>query len=221
MATLAVATPAPHQLGHHHVTSSPYLHMPGRAHPAASRTFQPSHRVVALVSWSRPPMGWCKLNFDGSVKRDGSGRATIGGVIRNSSGQAILAYAERTEHAGVGVVEARALMRGLELALAMGCTSLVVEGDDLTLVTLLRGESRHTRIPAAMEGEIVQLLGCFRICEVQHVYREGNQVADALCHEAYRCPGVWRTAERPLPLAVWAKVEGDRGGFVYKRLRPA
>ncbi|KAE8782703.1 hypothetical protein D1007_43976 [Hordeum vulgare] len=222
MATLTVPTTpaAPHQLSHHHATRSPYLHM-ARPHPAAGTTFQPSHRVVALVSWSRPPMGWCKLNFDGSVKRDGSGRATIGGVIRNSSGQAILAYAERTEHAGVGVVEARALMRGLELALAMGCTSLVVEGDDLTLVRLLRGESRQTRIPAAMEDEIVQLLGCFRICEVQHVYREGNQVADALCHEAYRCPGVWRTAERPLPLTVWAKVEGDRRGVVYKRLRPA
>uniref|UniRef100_A0A453ADZ8 RNase H type-1 domain-containing protein n=1 Tax=Aegilops tauschii subsp. strangulata TaxID=200361 RepID=A0A453ADZ8_AEGTS len=215
---LAVPRPVPLQLGHHAATS-PYLPMP-RPHPAAGNTFHPPKRVVALVRWSRPPLGWCKLNFDGSVKHDGSGRASIGGVIRNSTGHAIVAYAERTEHAGVGVVEARALMRGLELALGMGCSSLVVEGDDLTLVRLLRRESRHTRIPSAMHDEIVRLLGCFRVWHVQHVYREGNQVADTLCHEAYRCPDVW-TMDCPLPLAVWTKVECDRRGVVYERLRPA
>jgi hypothetical protein len=38
-----------------------------------------------------------------------------------------------------------------------------------------------------MYNQIVQLLSYFRDVVVQHVYREGNAVADALCHEAYRC----------------------------------
>ncbi|KAI5019821.1 hypothetical protein ZWY2020_044709 [Hordeum vulgare] len=174
--------------------------------------------LVALVQWSRPHPGWYKLNFDGSVHHDGSGRASIGGVIRDCDGHTMLAFAERTPHAGVGVVEATALLRGLDLALANGCNQLVVEGDDLTLVQLLRGESGHTRIPWEMYDQILQLLCRFRDVEVRHVYREGNQVADTLCHQAYRCPGVW-TLYQLLPPAVWAKVEDDRHGAVYERVR--
>jgi ribonuclease HI len=172
------------------------------------------------VQWSLPRPGWHKLNFDGSVHHDGSGRASIGGVIRDCYGRTMLAFAERTPHAGVGEVEARALIRGLHLALHNGCDRLVVEGDDLTLVRLLRGESPHTRISWATYDHIIQLLCRFRDVEVQHVYREGNQVADALCHEAYRCPNVW-TAGQPVPAAVWTKLEDDRRGVVQPRFRPA
>nr|XP_020150661.1 uncharacterized protein LOC109735872 [Aegilops tauschii subsp. strangulata] len=213
MATLPVSTP-PGLLPRHHTypsaTSPPYVPAVGR--PSAA------YRVVALVQWTRPYPGWHKLNFDGSVHHDGSGRASIGGVIRDSYGHTMLAFAERTPHAGVGQVEARALIRGLNHALAIGCNRLVVEGDDLTLVRLLRRESAHTRIPWDMYHHIVRLLCCFEDVEVRHVYREGNQVADTLCHEAYRRPGVWGLHQL-LPPAVWAKVEDDRHGAVYERLR--
>lgn len=191
----------------------PLLPLPAVGCPSA-------YRVVALVQWSRPHPGWYKLNFDGSVHHDGSGRASTGGVIRDSYGRVVLAFAKRTPHAGVGVVEARALIRGLRFALVSGYDRLVVEGDDLTLVLLLRGKSKHTRIPSAMHAEIRRLLSCFREYEVQHVYREGNQVADTLCHQAYRCPGVWKMDQLPPP-AVWAKAEDDRHGVVYPRLRAA
>lgn len=183
--------------------------------------FDQPRGAVVPVSWSRPRPGWYKLNFDGSVYHDGSGRASIGGAIRNSYGHVVAAFAERTEHAAVGVVEAQAMIRGLHLALEMGCDRLVVEGDDLTLVRLLRGESARTRIRWAMYDEIVELLCCFRDCEVRHVYREGNQVAHTLCREAYKfgCPMVW--ADRLVPYAVWEKVEADRHGVVYERLRAA
>jgi glycosyltransferase involved in cell wall biosynthesis len=117
-------------------------------------------------------------------------------------------------------VEARALIHGLHLALQNGCDRLVVEGDDLTLVRLLRGDSPHTRIPWAMYNQIVQLLSYFRDVVVQHVYREGNAVADALCHEAYRCSNLW-TDLQLVPPAVRAKLEDDRRGVVHPRYRSA
>lgn len=132
----------------------------------------------------------------------------------------MLSFAKRTQHARVGVVEARALIHGLRLALVSGYDRLVVEGDDLTLVLLLCDKFKHTHIPSAMHAEIRRLLACFREYLVQHVYREGNQVADTLCHQAYRCPGVWTMHQLPPP-AVWAKAEDDRHGVVYPRLRPA
>ena len=59
---------------------------------------------------------------------------------------------------------------------------------------------------------------CVQDVEVRHVYREGNQVADTLCNEAYRCPGVWTLHQLPPP-PVWAQVEDDRHGAVYERVR--
>ncbi|KAK3156152.1 hypothetical protein QOZ80_2AG0103510 [Eleusine coracana subsp. coracana] len=178
---------------------------------------------VILVRWTPPPPGCFKLNFDGSVLHDGSGRATIGGVLRDCTGRIVFAFAERTSHAPIGVVEARALIRGLDLVLQSGAfiasRPLLVEGDDLTLVRLLRGESRQTRIPLLMEDDILELLGRFRGgCEVRHIFREGNQVADKLTKQAYCCTGVW-TDERLVPAGVWHKAEEDRRGAVYQRVR--
>ena len=100
---------------------------------SSARPFQPSPRVV-LVRWKPPPCGWFKINFDGSVYHDGSGRASIGGAIRDSAGRVVLAFAEPTEHSTVGIVEARAMIRGLRLALELRLQRVVVEGDNLVLV---------------------------------------------------------------------------------------
>ncbi|CAM0957910.1 unnamed protein product [Alopecurus aequalis] len=185
----------------------------------AAKPFQP--RI--LVQWQPPRLGWFKLNFDGSVRYDGSGRASMGGVIRDHSGRVLAAFAEPTEHWSVGVVEARALIRGLRLALDCFIGRLVVEGDDQVLVKLLRGEDSQTRIPAAIHDEILMLLRRFSGCEVQHIYREGNQVADSLCHQAYHTPGEWRAGGNGimLPLAVVEKVEDEAHGAVYERIRKA
>ncbi|BAS93480.1 Os05g0348500 [Oryza sativa Japonica Group] len=182
----------------------------------SSPPFRPS-RVI--VRWARPPPGWCKLNFDGSVFNDGSPRASIGGVIRDSDAGVVLAFAETTEHWTVGVVEARAMIRGLRFALACFIERLVVEGDDLVLVQLIRGEETQTRIPAAMQEEILNLLRCFAEVDVRHIYREGNSVAHTLCRQAYVCPGIWSQRGGGMPAAVWDKVDDDRRGVVHERIR--
>uniref|UniRef100_A0A0D9WFD7 RNase H type-1 domain-containing protein n=1 Tax=Leersia perrieri TaxID=77586 RepID=A0A0D9WFD7_9ORYZ len=90
----------------------------------------PFHPSRVLVRWLPPPVGWCKLNFDGSVFSDGSMRASIGGVIRGCDGGVVAAFAETREHWTVGVVEARAMIPGLNIALGL---FVVVEGDDLVI----------------------------------------------------------------------------------------
>ena len=208
----------------HHASSFPAVSgSPGSTtcRPRSGHAQQPrSPQRVHLVQWTPPRFGWAKLNFDGSVYNDGSGRSSIGGAIRDAYGRVLLAFAERTPHAPIGIVEGRALMRGLQLALHFGCRRLLVEGDDLTLVRLLRCESTQSRIPREMLDAIIRLLDSFEVCEVQHTYREGNAVADALCKEAYKAaePMVW--IDRVLPFPVWQKVEDDRHGVVHERVRP-
>uniref|UniRef100_A0A8I6XXT3 RNase H type-1 domain-containing protein n=1 Tax=Hordeum vulgare subsp. vulgare TaxID=112509 RepID=A0A8I6XXT3_HORVV len=169
-----------------------------------------------MVRWEAPLAGWLKLNFDGSVYNDGSGRASIGGAIRDCTGRVLVAFAEPTEHSTVGIVEARALIRGLRLALTRFRGGLVAEGDDLMLVQLLTGEETQTRIPLAMQKEILMLLGCFATYKVQHIFREGNQVAHVLCNEAYERPGVW--AGGIVPRTVWEKAQDDVHGVAHERL---
>ncbi|EAY97610.1 hypothetical protein OsI_19535 [Oryza sativa Indica Group] len=170
--------------------SPPFFLPPPPAAPRCSTALSPSsplfHPTRLRIRWAPPPVGWCKLNFDGSVFNDGSRRASIGGVIRGCDGGVVLAFAETTEHWTVGVVEARALIKGLKLALKCFVERIVVEGDDLVLVQLLRGEETQTRIPAAMHDEILSLLRRFTEFEVRHIYREGNSVAHTLCRQAYQ-----------------------------------
>ncbi|KAM3389420.1 hypothetical protein ACQJBY_011508 [Aegilops geniculata] len=93
---------------------------------------------------------------------------------------------------------------------------LVVEGDDQVLVDLLTGKEMQTRIPLAMQQEIKTLLKHFSTYQLQHIYREGNQVAHVLCKEAYQRPGVWRSGI--VPHAVWEKALEDMHGVAHERI---
>uniref|UniRef100_K3ZF57 RNase H type-1 domain-containing protein n=1 Tax=Setaria italica TaxID=4555 RepID=K3ZF57_SETIT len=175
--------------------AAPFLPRPCHHAPLLSpsaRPFQPSS--VLMVQWTPPPPGWFKMNFDASAARSATAAAVV------------LAFAERTEHSTVGIVEARAMIRGLRLALGLGLRRVVAEGDDLVLVQLLRGEETQTRIPIAMQEELHGLLRCFAGRDVRHVYREGNQVAHVLCRQAYHSPGVWVGI---VPSTVFEKAEDD------------
>ncbi|TVU20601.1 hypothetical protein EJB05_36815, partial [Eragrostis curvula] len=161
---------------------------------------------------------WCdgrRLLLDGSSLTSSAPCTTYDGTDRASIGRVVLSFAEKTEHSTVGIVEARALIRGLRLARGLGLSMVMAEGDDLVLVQLLRGEEMQTRIPVAMQQEIVALLRCFPGHDVRHVYREGNQVAHTLCRQAYAYPGVWAGAL--VPSVVWAMAEDDRRGVAHER----
>ncbi|XBH64689.1 hypothetical protein VPH35_118407 [Triticum aestivum] len=192
------------------------LYRPPASIASLSPSSPPFYPSRVMVRWKAPPAGWLKLNFDGSVYNDGSGRASVGGAIRDCNGRVLVAFAEPTEHSTVGIVEARALIRGLRLALSRFRGRLVAEGDDLMLVELLTGEETQTRVPQAMQDEILMLLGCFAAYKVQHIFREGNQVAHVLCKEAYQRPGVW--AGGIVPHAVWEKAQDDVHGVAHERL---
>lgn len=56
--------------------------------------------------WSIPPPSWLKLNFDGAAR---SGIAVGGGIIRDSLGNLILAFAGNFDSVSSNMVEALAL----------------------------------------------------------------------------------------------------------------
>ena len=96
----------------------------------------PKAKIVVEVGWEKPPMGWVKLNTDGSAIGS-TGRASGGGVIRNHEGQWLKGYARPLGSSNSCMVELWALRDGLLLAKEMGLNNLIIEMDALSVVLLM------------------------------------------------------------------------------------
>ena len=91
-------------------------------------------RVYKLVSWLRPPLGCIKLNVDG-CSRGNLGLSTTGGVLRDGHGRLIAAFGHFLGYSPVLFSELKALLLGLEMALELGLSSLIVESDSATVIS--------------------------------------------------------------------------------------
>ena len=175
------------------------------------------HKEPIRVSWEKPEIGWTKLNFDGSCKCK-TGKASIGGVVRDHNAEFLLGYAEAIGKTNSTVAEFVALQRGLELVLENGYTNLWLEGDCKTLVEIV-AHKRHVKC-----DEVQKHVSCinliipeFRNCFMTHVYREGNRLADRLAqigHQLKR-PQIWHVP----PREVLRILNQDANGKVFYRGR--
>ncbi|PKI56618.1 hypothetical protein CRG98_023001 [Punica granatum] len=82
----------------------------------------------ALVGWSRPALGWFKLNTDGAA-RGNLGSARAGGIIRDSNGNWIGGIMHNIGISTSIYAELQGIVTGLELASSLECRKLCVETD--------------------------------------------------------------------------------------------
>ncbi|KAK1424565.1 hypothetical protein QVD17_19897 [Tagetes erecta] len=171
------------------------------------------------VSWKKPEIGWKKLNFDGSCKWE-TGKASIGGVVRDHNAQFLFGYAESIGKSNSTVAEFAALRRGLELVLENGYSDgdIWVEGDYKTLVEIIMLKKDVKCVEVQKHVSCIKvLLPEFRNFFVTHVYRQGNRVADKFArigHELER-PKIWHIC----PSEVVGIVKDDANGKVVLRMR--
>ncbi|XP_038895327.1 uncharacterized protein LOC120083578 [Benincasa hispida] len=122
------------------------------------------HKQPIPVAWTRPEIGWTKLNFDGSSKgKKTPGRASIGGVLRDHDAQFLLGYAEPIGRANSTMAELTALTKGLELVLENGWKDVWVEGDAKGLVEI---------IVENKEVKCVEARSHFRFASIGHRYKK-------------------------------------------------
>lgn len=174
------------------------------------------HKEPIPVTWKKPGIGWTKLNFDGSCKGK-SGKASIGGVIRNHNAEFLLGYAESIGRANSTIAELTALRRGLELVLENGWNDIWLEGDAKTLVEIIvqRRQVRCMEVRRHI-NHINSILPGFNNCIVSHVYREGNRAADKFAQMGHHLdePRIWRDFP---PDQVLAIVHEDAQGKIVLR----
>ncbi|MGH2807808.1 MAG: ribonuclease HI family protein [Actinomycetota bacterium] len=125
----------------------------------------------------------------GSLFTDGGARgnpgpAGVGVVLMDDSGDVIGEVAESIGIATNNVAEYKALIAGLELALAKGITDIEIFMDSELVVSQIKGEwkiKKDTLRPLAVQARA--LMNKFDSFSIAHVRREGNADADKLANQ--------------------------------------
>ncbi|EPS67822.1 hypothetical protein M569_06956 [Genlisea aurea] len=135
--------------------------------------------TAATQRWQTPSPGWFKLNFDSGSLRAGTG---FGGLIRDANG---VCHGWFTDCSSVRLDpeqgEYIAARKVLELAISLGCTRVILEGDCLNLIQAVQGvDSMLDSSIGLLLRDLQLLLSSFQEYRVQHIPRNGNAAAHAL-----------------------------------------
>ena len=96
-------------------------------------------RCVKRIRWEKPPVGWMKLNTDGSVF--GSlGVVGCGGVIRDDCGNWLSGFNRRIGITNSFCAELWGLREGLIMCCNLNIASIIVELDAKAVIEALRND---------------------------------------------------------------------------------
>jgi len=136
------------------------------------------------------------VHVDGGA-RGNPGPAAIAAVLADADGTILDERSETIGRATNNVAEYRAVLLGIERAVALGAAELELVGDSELIVKQVRGEYRvkdaslrelHSQVRAALAG--------FERWSIRHERRENNKQADAMASLALDDPGAAAAAER-------------------------
>ncbi|KAL6211216.1 hypothetical protein ACLB2K_016443 [Fragaria x ananassa] len=143
-----------------------------------------------VIKWIPLAPYWVKLNFYGSMMNSS---AAAGFVIRNSSGDPLVAGPRGLHPSSVPVAECHVLRDGLLAAKRFNHKNLVVESNSLLVLKCVQGSSLVPwRIKSIVHG-IATLAKWFDNISFSHIFREMNFLADALADLGHSLtnPKIW------------------------------
>jgi ribonuclease HI len=152
--------------------ASEFYYLIGNCSKVKSRTSTP-------IKWVSPPLGWFKLNTDGSSLGN-PGMAGGGEVIRNHIGEWVGGFSRAIGATTSVQAELRALKDGLELAIDLGILNLEIEIDSLVAVELVNSITSPNVFLSAIVTDCKSLMESFELCSLKHIFREANGCADLL-----------------------------------------
>ncbi|XP_019252901.1 PREDICTED: uncharacterized protein LOC109231716 [Nicotiana attenuata] len=130
------------------------------------------------VRWQTPLADTIKVNTDGSFIKE-TGTTGIGGIVRNSNGDLIMAFSVNVQSNSNNMTEALAAEFGVKWCSHHGFTNFVLELGSLIVENMLtKKEANNLKIKQIVDN-IINSINDANVC-VQHCLREGNQVADCL-----------------------------------------
>ena len=137
----------------------------------------PVSRSIRWCEWTKPKVGWTKLNTDGSVHRES---ASFGGLVRDYRGEPICAFVSKAPQGDIFLVELWAIWRGLVLSLGLGIKAIWVESDSMSVVKTINKQQPSCPKADSCLKQIWKLLRKFDKYDISHSWRETNRAADYL-----------------------------------------
>ncbi|KAK8684120.1 hypothetical protein V6N13_040154 [Hibiscus sabdariffa] len=128
--------------------------------------------------WKRPRSGWLKVNVDVAVSTADSSTG-LGTVVRDDRGEWVIGTSRFIGRCSILRAELWAILEGLLYAWSQGYRYVELESDSLEAVHLVLSTSPDEMVC----GLVLSIKDCLRKIghvRIQHVYREGNRVADRL-----------------------------------------
>ncbi|KAM1078104.1 hypothetical protein ACFX19_025815 [Malus domestica] len=132
------------------------------------------------VFWRPPPVGWIKINTDGSCK--GNGHVGSGGVFRDSSGLFLGAFASSSSYPSAVVAEIVAVIEAIQIAWDKKWHNIWLETDSMHVISLLSAHSMD--VPWFLKVSWANCLWHIARLNLRfsHIFREGNCLADAFAN---------------------------------------
>ncbi|KAK8522801.1 hypothetical protein V6N12_056496 [Hibiscus sabdariffa] len=130
------------------------------------------------VHWQRPEEGWTCLNTDGVVSTL-NGFGSIGGVFRAHDGGWLLDFNKFIGFTQPLQSELWAILTGLRLARDNGYERLLIQSDNLKVITRLNATTATSDVNALVRA-IARLRNVDWVTRFQWIPRETNKLADAL-----------------------------------------
>jgi ribonuclease HI len=138
----------------------------------------PRAPVIKEVLWQPPPLNWLKCNTDGASNNVSS---ACGGVFRNHLAEFVVGFAENIGHHSSLIAELCGIMRAIEMAKHHNWNNLWLETDSSLAVLAFKNSSMVPWVIRNRWDNCMVLTGSMNIIAT-HIFREGNESADALAN---------------------------------------
>jgi ribonuclease HI len=138
------------------------------------------------LSWTRPPEGVLKVNFDGAYNYR-TQKAALGVIIRNNMGEPVLtAWGVLFGCRDAEEAETWACLDGIRLTGRWSDMSLILESDCSLLVEKINKKAMDRSVTAGLIQEIKQEFSTWRSPKVLKIGRDQNSTAHELAQHAVR-----------------------------------
>jgi ribonuclease HI len=141
----------------------------------------PRAPTLKEVLWQPPLLNWYKCNVDGASNGN-PGKASCGGIFRDSASEFIHAFAEPLGIATSFYAELSGAMRAIEVAFQHGWHNLWLETDSSLVVAAF--SNPNNLITWRLRSRWRNVLTRIRQMNfmITHIFREGNHAADLLAN---------------------------------------
>jgi ribonuclease HI len=129
------------------------------------------------------PVGRLVVNVDGGA-RGNPGPAAIAAVVQDAGGEVLEERSETIGHATNNVAEYKAVLLGIDRAVAFGAEEIDLVGDSELIVRQVKGDYKvKDATLRELHGQVLTALKSFENWSIRHVRRDDNAEADRLVNE--------------------------------------